>query len=265
MKKYHLAAVTLAAAVALAGFQTGKAQAAVKVETVDYKQGDTTLEGWLAYDDAKQGKRPGVVIFPAFHGPSDHEKDVAQRFAKMGYVAFVADIYGKGVRPVTGQEAGAESGKYMKDRPLLLLRTQAAFDQLRNNPMVNTKKLVAIGYCFGGASALDLARSGAPLVDTITFHGALPTPTPENAKNIKGHVLALHGADDPIVNQQAVANFEKEMTDAHVDWQVVLYANTVHAFTDPSTGTDPSKGAAYNALSDRRSWQAMVDLLKNTL
>lgn len=265
MKKPHLAGVTLVAAVAMAGLQISKAQAAVKVETVDYKQGDTTLEGWLAYDDAKQGKRPGVVVFPAFYGPSAHEKDVAQRLAKMGYVAFVADVYGKDVRPKNGQEAGALSGKYMKDRPLLLARAQAAFDQLRNNPRVNTAKLVAIGYCFGGAGALDLARSGAPLVDIVTFHGALPTPTPENAKNIKGHVLALHGADDPIVNQQAVANFEKEMTDARVDWQVVLYANTVHAFTDPSTGTDASKGAAYNALSDKRSWQAMVDFFKTTL
>ena len=265
MKRLHLAAVTLCAAVALAGFHIGKAQAAVKVDTVDYKQGDTTLEGWLAYDDAKKGKRPGVIIFPAYTGPSDHEKDVAEKLAKMGYVAFVADVYGKGIRPKAGPDAGAESGKYMKNRPLLLERVQAGFDQLRNNPMVDTKKMAAIGYCFGGAGALDLARSGAPIVDTVTFHGSLGTPNPENAKNIKGHVLALHGADDPIVNQQAVAGFEKEMTDAHVDWQVVLYANTVHAFTDPSTGTDNSKGAAYNATSDKRSWQAMTDLLKATL
>lgn len=265
MRKHHLVAVALAAAVTLTGFATGKAQAAVKVDTVDYKQGDTTLEGWLAYDDAKSGKRPGVVIFPSYVGPAAHEKDVAQRLAKLGFVAFVADVYGKGVRPKAGAEAGAEMAKYMKDRALLLARAQAAFNQLRNDPRVNTAKLAAIGYCFGGAGALDLARSGTPLVDIVTFHGALGTPTPENAKNIKGHVLALHGADDPVVNQQAVAAFEKEMTDAHVDWQVVLYSNTVHAFTDPSTGTDNSKGAAYNALSDKRSWQAMVDLFKTTL
>jgi dienelactone hydrolase len=265
MKKLYLASIAVGVATGLLGLQAGKAQAAIQVQTVDYKQGDTTLEGWLVFDDAKQGKRPGVVIFPAYTGPSDHEKDVAQKLAKMGYVAFVADVYGKGVRPKAGPEAGAESGKYMKDRALLLARAQAGFDQLRNNPRVNTAKLAAIGYCFGGAGALDLARSGAPLVDTVTFHGALPTPTPQNAKNIKGHVLALHGADDPIVNQQAVANFEKEMSDAHVDWQVVLYANTVHAFTDPSTGTDASKGAAYNPLSDTRSWQAMSDLFKSTL
>ncbi len=265
MKKLVVASLAVAAATVLMGSQIHKAQAAIQVQTVDYKQGDTTLEGWLVFDDAKQGKRPGVLIFPAYTGPSDHEKDVAQKLAKMGYVAFVADVYGKGVRPKAGPEAGAESGKYMKDRPLLLARAQAGFDQLRNNPRVNTAKLAAIGYCFGGAGALDLARSGAPLVDTVTFHGALPTPTPENAKNIKGHVLALHGANDPIVNTQAVTNFEKEMSDAHVDWQVVLYADTVHAFTDPSSGNDPSKGAAYNALSDKRSWQAMTDLFKATL
>jgi dienelactone hydrolase len=264
MSKVSLTAIALAAALTTSTLLNGAA-AAVKVDTINYKQGDTALEGWLAYDDAKQGKRPGVLIFPAFYGPSAHEKEVAQRLAKMGYVAFVADVYGKTVRPKTGQEAGAESGKYMKDRPLLLARAQAAFEQLRNNPRVNTAKLAAIGYCFGGAGALDLARSGAPLIDTVTFHGALPTPTPENAKNIKGHVLALHGADDPIVNQQAVTNFEKEMTDAHVDWQVVLYSNTVHAFTDPSSGTDASKGAAYNPQSDKRSWQAMTDLFKSTL
>lgn len=258
-------AALIMAAAAIVGGQIGKAHAAVKVETVDYKQGDTTLEGWLAYDDAKQGKRPGVVVFPAYYGPSKHEHEVAERLARMGYVAFVADVYGKGVRPNTPQTAGAESGKYMKDRPLLLARAQAAFDQLRNNPRVDTAKMAAIGYCFGGAGALDLARSGAPLVDTVTFHGALPTPTPENAKNIKGHVLALHGAADPIVGPQAVAAFEKEMTDAHVDWQLVLYGGVMHAFTDPYLGTDPAHGTKYDAVADKRSWQAMTDLFKSTL
>jgi dienelactone hydrolase len=265
MRKLKGAVAMAGAVVTLVALHVTTVEAAVKVETVDYKQGDTTLEGWLAYDDAKQGKRPGVVVFPAYYGPSKHEHEVAERLAKMGYVAFVADVYGKGVRPNTPQTAGAESGKYMKDRPLLLARAQAAFNQLRGNAMVNTAKIVAIGYCFGGAGALDLARSGAPLVDTVTFHGALPTPTPENAKNIKGHVLALHGAADPIVGPQAVAGFEKEMTDANVDWQVVLYGGVMHAFTDPYLGTDPSHGTKYDPVADKRSWQAMTDLFKNTL
>ncbi len=247
-------------------FTAGSAQAAVKFETIQYKQGDTALEGWLVYDDAVTGKRPGVVVYPAWWGPSGQDKDVAGKLAKMGYVAFVADIYGKGVRPDTIPAAAAESGKYYKDPALLLARAQAGFDQLRNNSMVDTSKLAAIGYCFGGQSALDLARSGAPLVDVVTFHGSLGTPHPENDKNIKGHVLALHGAADPIVNQDAVAKFEKELTDAGVDWQVVLYGNGVmHAFTDATHVQAPDHGIKYDAEADKRSWQAMSDLFKSTL
>ncbi|HEY2534602.1 MAG TPA: dienelactone hydrolase family protein [Xanthobacteraceae bacterium] len=255
----------LVAALCGLAFAAGGAHAAVKVQTVEYKQGDTALEGWLVYDDAAKGKRPGVVVYPAYWGPSAHEKDVAQKLAKMGYVAFVADIYGKGVRPDTPQAAGAESSKYIKDRALLLARAQAGFDQLRQAKMVDTSKLAAIGYCFGGAPALDLARSGAPLVDVVTFHGSLATPTPENAKNIKAHVLALHGAADPIVNAQAVAAFEKEMTDANVDWQVVLYGGVMHAFTDNVHPSNPEHGTKYDAVADQRSWQAMSDLFKKTL
>jgi len=255
--------------VALLGamFAAGSAQAAVKVQTVEYKQGDANLEGWLVYDTAVRGKRPGVLVFPAFWGAGDHEKDVAQKLAKMGYVAFVADIYGKGIRPDTRPAAGAEAGKYMKDRALLLARAQAALDQLRQAPMVDTSKLAAIGYCFGGAPALDLMRNGAPLVDVVTFHGSLGAPANvEDAKNIKSHVLVLHGAVDPVVNAQAVANFEKEMTDDNVDWQVVLYGpHVVHAFTDNTHPADPSGNSAYNADADKRSWQAMSDLFKNTL
>jgi dienelactone hydrolase len=256
--------ILLAALCGLA-FATASANAAIKVQTIDYKQGDAVLEGWLVYDTAFHGKRPGVVIYPAYWGPSAHERDVAERLAKMGYVAFVADIYGKGIRPATPQAAGAEAAKYARDnRPLLLQRALAAFDELRRSPMVDTSKLAAIGYCFGGAPALDLARSGAPLVDVVTFHGSLTTPTP-GASKIKGHVLALHGGADPIVNSQAVAAFEKEMTDGGVDWQVVLYGGVMHAFTDNVHPSNPAHGTKYDAVADRRSWQAMTDLFRNTL
>jgi dienelactone hydrolase len=243
----------------------GSAQAAVKLETINYKQGDVALEGWLVYDDAMNNKRPGIVIFPAWWGPSTQDKDVAERLAKMGYVAFVADIYGKGVRPDSMQSAAAESGKYYKDPALLLARAQAGFDQLRQASMADTSKLAAIGYCFGAQPALDLARSGAPLVDVVSFHGSLGTPTPENAKNIQGHVLVLHGAADPIVNAQAVSAFDKEMTDAHVDWQVVLYGGVVHAFTDKVHLQNAEHGIKYDAVADQRSWQTMSDLFNSTL
>lgn len=265
MKQLQFAAVALTAAVALAGFQIGKAQAAIQVKTVDYKQGDTALEGWLVYDDAKQGKRPGVMVFPAWMGPTADEKARAEMLAKLGYVAFVADVYGKGVRPSNVKEAMAESGKYMKDRALLRLRAQAAFEQLRKSPLVNASKLAAIGYCFGGAGALDLARSGAPLLATVAFHGDLTSPTPQDDNNIKGRVVALHGADDPVVGPKEQDAFKKEMSDAHVDWELVLYSGAVHSFTQKGAGNDNSKGAAYNANADKRSWEELTRLFKETL
>jgi dienelactone hydrolase len=183
----------------------------------------------------------------------------------MGYVAFVADVYGKGIRPADTKGAIAEMSKYMKDRPLLRYRAKAAYDQLAKNSMVNPNKIAAVGYCFGGAGALDLARSGAQVVDTVTFHGDLVSPTPQDDNNIKGRVLVLHGAADPIVNAQAQDGFRKEMSDAHVKWQMVLYGGAVHSFTQKDAGNDPSKGAAYDAYADKQSWAEMTRLFHETL
>ncbi len=254
----------LIAALCGAVLAAGPARATVKFETIDYKQADTTLEGWLVYDDAVSGKRPGVLVYPQWVGPSEHERAAAERLARMGYVAFVADIYGKDVRPTTPQAAAAQAHKYFADRPLLLTRAQAALDALRRSDLVDTNKIAAIGYCFGAAPALDLARSGAALVDVVSFHGALGTPTPENARNIKAHVLVLHGAADPLQNMQVVAAFEKEMTDGGVDWQVVLYGGAMHAFTIKGEN-DAAHGLKYDSIADKRSWQAMTDLFKNSL
>lgn len=264
MRKLTLAALAFASAI-LPSVWAESATAAVRIETTDYQQGGTTLEGWLVYDDAKHTKRPGVVIFPAWNGPTDEEKGRAEMLAKMGYVAFVADVYGKGVRPKSFKDAAAESGKYMKDRPLLRSRAEAALAELRKSPLVDTSKLAAIGYCFGGAGALDLARSGAPLAITVTFHGDLTSPTPEDDKNIKGRVVALHGAADPIVGPKEQDEFKKEMTDAHVDWELILYGGAYHSFTQKSAGNDPSHGAAYNASADKRSWAELTRLFKATL
>lgn len=265
MKQLQLAAIAFACVIAAIEIHPVKADAAVKVQTIDYKQGGVTLEGWLVYDDARSGKRPGVVIFPAWKGPTKDEEHRAEMLAKLGYVAFVADVYGKGIRPKTFKEAAAESGKYMKDRPLLRLRAEAAFDQLRHSKLVDDSKLAAIGYCFGGAGALDLARSGAPLLITATFHGDLTSPTPQDDKNIKGRVVAFHGALDPIVGPKEQEAFRKEMSDAHVDWELVLYGGAYHSFTQKSAGNDPSHGAAYNARADQRSWAELVRLFKETL
>jgi dienelactone hydrolase len=167
------------------------------------------------------------------------------------------DIYGKGVRPKNGQEAGEQAGKFKSDRALLRARINAALDVLRKNEHVDPKRIAAIGYCFGGTTVLELARSGADIAGVVSFHGGLDTPTPADAKHIKCKVLALHGADDPYVPPAQVAAFEKEMTDAGVDWQLIKYSGAVHAFTNPEAGNDNSKGAAYNERADQRSWEAM--------
>src|SRR5688572_26639564 len=233
--------------------------AAIKTETVEYKEGDTTLEGVLLYDDSIVNKRPGILIAHQWKGLTDYEKKRGEMLAKLGYVAFAADIYGKGTRPKDVQEAGQFAGKYKNDRDLLRKRVKAGFEQLKKSRLVDPQKTAAIGYCFGGTTVLELARAGEDVKGVVSFHGALGTPTPDDAKNIKGKVLALHGADDPFVPPAEEQAFEEEMRKAKVDWQLVAYGNAVHSFTDWNAGSDNSKGAAYNEKADKRSWEDMKD------
>ncbi|MBK9090871.1 MAG: dienelactone hydrolase family protein [Holophagales bacterium] len=242
---------------ALAAVAALPAAAAVKTEVVEYKDGDQVCEGFLAYDDAAKGKRPGVVVVHDWMGVGDETRRRVKQLAELGYVALAADVYGKGIRPKDAKEAGALAGKYKGDLPALRARVRAAFDTLSKNPRVDASKVLAIGYCFGGTTAIELARSGAPLAGVVSFHGGLGTKDPADAKNVRCPILALHGAADPFVPPAEVAAFQKEMTDAKVDWQMVFYADAVHAFTNPGAGNDPSKGAAYNERADRRSWEAM--------
>ena len=243
----------------LVTFMVCVSHAEVKSQVVEYKQGDTTLEGWLAYDTAVQGRRPGVLVAHQWKGLTAYEKRRADMLAKLGYVVFCADVYGKGVRADNPTDASKLAAQYKGDRPLLRARINAAFQQLQKQPLADPSRLAAIGYCFGGTTVLELARSGAEVSGVVSFHGGLSTPSPEDAGRIKGHVLVLHGADDPNVPALEVAAFEQEMRQAKVDWQLVAYGGAVHSFTDPGAGNDNSKGAAYNENADRRSWQAMKD------
>jgi dienelactone hydrolase len=235
-------------------------QAAIHTETVDYKQGDTTLEGFLAYDDSISGKRPGVLVVHQWLGLTDYEKGRAKQLAELGYVAFCADIYGKDNRPKNVQEAGALVGKFEhgSDRALLRARVNAGLDELKKNALVDTNRVAAIGYCFGGTTVIELALSGAQLNGVVSFHGGLDAPNPADAKNIKCSVLALAGADDPFQNPNDLVAFENEMRDAKVDWEITFYGNAVHAFTQPNPGF-VNPGAKYNKKADKRSWQAMKD------
>lgn len=235
------------------------AQAAIQTQVVEYKQGETVLEGYLAYDDAVTAPHPGVLVVHEWKGLDGYAKKRAEQIAGLGYVAFAADIYGKGVRPQDYKEAGQQAGIYKGNRLLTRQRALAGLEVLRSNPRVDPAQLAAIGYCFGGMVALELGRSGADLKGIVSFHGALETPNPEDAKNIKAKVLVLHGAEDPFVSAKEVAGFEEEMRSGLVDWQLVKYSGAVHAFTNPESGSDSSKGAAYNEKADKRSWIAMKD------
>lgn len=233
----------------------------IKTETIEYKEGDVTCEGFAAYDDAG-GKRPGVVIVPEWGGVGDYTKKRAQMLADLGYNAFVADVYGKGIRPTTMEACAAEMGKYATNRPLLRARMRAALEQLRKLPNTDTGNLASMGYCFGGMASLEIARDGADLKGIVSFHGALNTPTPGDAKNIKCKVMVLHGADDPVVPDNEVLAFQKEMRDAKVDWQLHSYGNAVHTFTNWSMPEDVPGPAAYNKKADQRSWQTMQNFFK---
>jgi dienelactone hydrolase len=192
-------------------------QAALNTEVVEYKHGDTVLEGYLAYDDATTGKRPGVIVVHEWMGPNHYVRMRAEQLTKLGYIAFSIDMYGKGVRPKDPKEAGALSGIYRADRPLMRSRANAGLEVLKRHPLTDVQRTAAIGYCFGGGVVLELARSGADVAGVVSFHGNLDTPNADDARNIKGKVLVLHGGDDPFVPNDRVIRFEDEMRKAGVD------------------------------------------------
>ena len=239
----------------LSFFLATGAYADVKLQVVEYQQGDTALEGWIVYDDSLQGKRPGVVVVHDWMGVSDYAKMRAEKLAQLGYVAFVADIYGKDVRPQNTDEAAAQAGMYKSDRPLMRARAESALKMLQQNPLVDSGRIAGIGYCFGGSVVLEMARAGMDVNGVVSFHGGLSTPMP--AATIKPKVLVLHGADDPYVPPDEVKAFQQEMKSAGADWQMVYYSGAVHSFTRPDAGSDVSKGVAYNKMADERSWKAM--------
>ena len=230
-------------------------KAALKTKVIEYKHGGVGLKGYLAYDDAIKGKRPGVLVVHCFRGLRDFVKGRAEQLAKLGYVAFAIDMYG--MIPKDDEEAFATAGIYKNNRSLMRSRANAGLEVLKKHELTDAKRIAAIGYCFGGSVVLELARSGADIVGVVGFHAVLNTPNPADGKNIKGKVLALHGADDPVVPTDEVLAFQDEMRKAKVDWQMVFYGGAIHGFTMPESGTDLSKRAAYNEKADKRSWEAM--------
>ncbi len=229
-------------------------KAKIKAQALEYKHGDTPLQGYLAYDESISGKRPAVLIVHAWKGLGNFEKKVARKLAKMGYVAFALDMYGKGVRAKDSKEAKKLSSTFRKDIALMQSRANAGLAALKKHPLVQDDKVAGIGYCFGGNTILELARSGVDMIGVVSFHGNLKTPHPDKANNIKGKILILHGADDPNVPPEEVFNFQHEMRMARVDWQFVMYGGAKHAFTNPKAN---SKTAKYHKKADKRSWKDM--------
>ena len=234
--------------VVLLSISASTALAQIRGEVIEYKQGTTVLEGYLAYDDSIKGKRPGVLVVHDWLGVGPYVRARAQQLASLGYIAFAPDIYGKDIRPVDNKEAAKVSNELKNDRMLLRLRVNAGLDILRNHPLTDPDKLGAIGYCFGGMTVLELARSGANIAGVVSFHGNLDTPA--DTSSIHTKVLVLHGAEDPVMPPAQVAAFENEMRKANVDWQLNVYSGAAHNFTNPNS-------PAYNRQVDRRSFEAM--------
>jgi len=235
------------------------ARAEVQTKTVDYRDGDAVLEGYLAWDDAATGARPGVLIVHQWKGLTDYERRRARMLAEKGYVAFALDIYGKGVRPTNAREAGEQAGKYRAgDRALYRSRLKAGLEVLKAAEGVDVARIAAIGYCFGGTGVLELARMGADIAGVVSFHGGLGTEHPAGKGDIKCKVLVEHGAADPVVTDEELLAFMNEMRATGCDWRVTVHGGAKHSFTEKEAGNDPAAPVGYDANADRRSWAAML-------
>jgi dienelactone hydrolase len=227
------------------------------IEYTDSK--GATLHGYTVYDDSTSGKRPGVLVIHDWRGLTDYTKKRCDMLAELGYVAFAADIYGKDLSKAGVPEWMKEATVYKSDRALYRERARAAFNAFLKQPQVDSLRIAAIGYCFGGTGVIEMARDGLPLRGVVSFHGGLDSKPLSDGATIKAKVLALCGADDPYEKPEDMQAFEQQLRENNVDYQIVSYGHAVHAFTDPGVDALNQNGAKYNAPADKRSWQAMRD------
>jgi dienelactone hydrolase len=241
------------------------ADAAVKTKVVEYTYDGTKLKGFLAWDDAAKGKRPGVLVVHEWWGLNDYARKRAEELAKLGYVAFACDMYGDGKTTEHPKEAGKFAGEVRMNLKLWQGRALAGLKILQDNEMVDGANLAAIGYCFGGSTALQLAYTGAPLKAVATFHAALPTPTAEQAKAIKPKIVICHGGADKFIPQEAIDKFRGALDTAKVSYDFVSYPGVVHSFTVPGIDKVGVEGLKYDAKADQDSWARMLKLFGATL
>ena len=232
----------------------------IETRILEYVVDDIVCEALLAWDSDADSTRPGVLVSHAWGGRGDFEDGKARKLAELGYVGFAIDVYGKGKRGQSPDENAALMQPLLDDRPALQRRLLAAVETLRQQPEVDSDKIGAIGFCFGGLCVLDLARTGADIAGVVSFHGLFNAPANTADNWISAKILALHGWDDPMATPEQVVALAEELTSMGADWQVHGYGNTMHAFTNPQANA-PDSGTVYSPVADTRSWNAMMDFL----
>jgi dienelactone hydrolase len=235
----------------------------MREQILEYRDGETVCEGFLCYDEAQPGPRPAVLINHMGRGRDEFVDRKARRLAWSGYACFALDNYGKGKRGGTPEQNAALMAPFMNDRALLRKRLLAGLAAVKALPIVDTRRIAVIGFCFGGLCALDFARANAEVRGVVSFHGLLKTSGLTEPK-INARVLMLHGYDDPLAPPEDVLAVAREFTAAGADWQLHAYGHAVHAFTNPSAN-DRASGMQYDEAADRRSWHAMEEFLGEVL
>ena len=225
--------------------------------TVEYEHNGQKLIGYLAYDDDTTGPRPGILVVHEWWGLNEYAKQRCRQLAEMGYVAFAADMYGDGKVTEHADEAGAWARQIQQNINDWQARAQLGLDILKDQPNVDANKLAVIGYCFGGATACQVAYSGADFKGIVSFHGSLPAPTEQQAQNIKAKILICHGSQDAFIPADSITQFQNALNNAEADFQFIAYSGAVHSFTNPTADGSINPGILYNAEADQRSWQHM--------
>ncbi len=228
----------------------------VQTQQVQYQQGQTSLVGYLAYDDTKEGRRPGVLVIHAWWGLNPYAKQRAVQLAELGYVAFALDMYGAGKTTADAAHAKQWSDA-LYGTPLLRQRAQAGLAVLAAHERVDPARMAAIGYCFGGSTVLELAYSGAEIKGVVSFHGGVPLPKPGDTLQTKAKILICHGADDPFVPAERRGEFKRALDGSGVDWLWISYGGAVHSFTYPQADQAGIEGVSYQPAADQRSWGHM--------
>ncbi|MFN3532983.1 MAG: dienelactone hydrolase family protein [Candidatus Brocadia sp.] len=232
----------------------------IQGKTVEYSSQGVVMKGYLSYDENRKGKRPGVLVVHEWWGHNEYARKRARMLAELGYTALAVDMYGDGKQAMHPDEAGKFSSELMKNFDVAKARFAAAMDFLKQQPTVDSNRIAAIGYCFGGSIVLNMARQGVDLKGVASFHGSLTAVKPAQKGSVKAKILVLHGADDKFITPEQIEAFRQEMKTAGADFQFISYPGVIHSFTNPDADVNAKKfnlPLAYNAEADRKSWEEL--------